>query len=482
MTERKQYTENKLASFAELLVKRLEEMKADGWQKGWMSGKSFALPQNWNGRPYGGINSFFLFIHSEMNSYKLPVYITFKQLEAINKSIFKDGKIPKERWDEAAHINKGAKSTNIIYFDVKFKYDNGKYVPDSVVKDLDLRRKTQSELENLGITSHALLKTFPVFNVDQTNVAKILPEKWNALLKKFEPPVIEDKTGMFESKALDRMLEKQEWLCPIKYTEISSQALYSHRYDNITIPKKAQFAIHDDPERRYTDGMEYYASLIHEMAHSTGAEKRLNRKMDSYAREELVAEMSAAVIGSSMGFDTKSTIKNNIEYLNSWIKSMHENPGIIRTIVSDVTKCCNMMLAEIDKQKLAIGEKPLLYFEEENAADDKRERGKEERKLVSIDIKTAKNGKETDNSFHIDGLAEGKYSMFKGYNNTFKLAISIQYGSSTLNLLPKSISAEDKRLFDKKELPINNLIRKYYSDEILSMGQATTVKNKSLSL
>ena len=477
MKGRNEYTENKLAAFAEMLVKRLEEMKSEGWKKGWMSASSNALPQNWNGRPYGGINSFFLFLHSQMNGHNMPVYITFKQLEAINKSIFKDGIIPKDKWDDAVHINKGAKSTLIIYFDVKFKYDNGKYVPENVVNDLELKKMNTAELEKLGITSHALLRTFPVFNIDQTNIAKILPEKYNALQKKYEPSVIEDKAGMFESKALDRMLEKQEWLCPINYTGLSNSAVYRPSTDSITIPRKAQFAIHDDPKNRYLDGMEYYSSLIHEMAHSTGAESRLNRKMDNYAREELVAEMSAAVIGSSMGFDTQSTIKNNIEYLNSWIKDMKENPGIIRTIVGDVTKCCNMMLAEIDKQKLAINEKPLLHFEEEKNTLDKREaEGNEKKVLVSIDLQEKKKAQESDNSFQLDGLDKGKFCVYRGYNNTFKLALSIN-GEA---LLPKTISAEDKKLIDNKTVPIEKIILKYYDKEdFMSVG---TTRNKSLSL
>ena len=71
------------------------------------------------------------------------------------------------------------------------------------------------------------------------------------------------------------------------------------------------------------DGEEYYSSLIHEMAHSTGHESRLNRLSpdgkfggDEYAKEELVAELTAAMVGSALGFDSRIR-DNNTAYLKS---------------------------------------------------------------------------------------------------------------------------------------------------------------------
>ena len=52
---------------------------------------------------------------------------------------------------------------------------------------------------------------------------------------------------------------------------------YNKSKDVIIVPRKDQFNISDTPEESYKDGEEYYSSLIHEMAHSTGHESRLNR-------------------------------------------------------------------------------------------------------------------------------------------------------------------------------------------------------------
>ena len=67
------------------------------------------------------------------------------------------------------------------------------------------------------------------------------------------------------------------------------------------------------------------------MAHSTGAAKRLNRNLEGrfgdskYAKEELVAELSAAMVGNTMGFDRRIE-DNNIAYIDSWLRTLREEP------------------------------------------------------------------------------------------------------------------------------------------------------------
>lgn len=386
---RSEKSDKVMAEFAEKLIHRLETMKSEGWQKGWISTQSHGLPQNINGRPYGGMNSFFLFLHTAENNYRTPVYVTFNQLKDINKQIFKGEMvgdfIPKGKWDESAHLLKGAQAEKIIFWDIRYRYENnenngkGRNIPEAKANELNLKHKSKEELKDMGIESYAVLNWHPVFNIDQTTIKDVLPKKYEEIIRRFEPPVMKDDTGMYKSPAIDRMLEKQEWQCPIKYDKPSSEAFYSPLSDSITVPMKAQFAIHEDKDGKYHDGMEYYSTLIHEMAHSTGHPDRLNRTKDSYGREELVAEMTATVIGSSMGFDTKSVIKNNEEYLSGWIDQLKEKPEFIRTIIGDVSKATNAIISEIDRQNIALGLKPLLGREEEKKP--------EEKKAVTVDLK-----------------------------------------------------------------------------------------------
>lgn len=458
-----EFTDKVMAQFAESLINRLETMQSEGWKQGWISAKFNGLPQNWNGRAYSGSNSFFLFLHSAMNNFKAPVYVTAKQLEEINKQKFNSPFVPKGKWDEAAHLLKGAKHTNIIFWDISYRYaDTRKKVPEQVVKDLGLKDKAKEELEKLGMERSAVLRTYFVFNIEQTNLKDIMPQKYESVMKKFELPVLSDESGMYQSKAIDRMLQRQEWVCPIKYDEFSSSAYYRPSADHIVVPTKPQFAIHDDKEGRYNDGMEYYSTIIHEMAHSTGHPSRLNRKKDSYDREELVAEMTASVIGSSMGFDTKSAvIKNNEEYIKGWLENLKEKPQFIRSIISDVTKASNMIIAEIDKQKLALGEKPLLSMGD----SPENEPAKNQQEKVKAD-NVLENGSVVD-----------KYFFFDASHDSIKLCIAVD-GTA---LHPKIINMQDKRDLESGKLSLAKLSEKYFSEEIRNL-QGETQKSKSHSM
>ncbi len=101
-------------------------------------------------------------------------------------------------------------------------------------------------------------------------------------------------------------------------------AFYSPAQDIVVLPMKEQFNIGNTPEEIYRGGMEFYSTMLHEMSHSTMTPERLNREMGGrfgdpkYAKEELVAELTAAMISHSMGFDMKVT-DNSAAYLDSWI-------------------------------------------------------------------------------------------------------------------------------------------------------------------
>ena len=259
---------------------------------------------------------------------------------------------------ENARINKGAEAMPVIYWDVSIKDAGGRRVDRD-----DYRHMSKEEQDRCTVTP--FMKAYHVFNMDQTNLEEVNKEKYDKVVDKFKAPEMRDADGMYVNKALDRLFEKQEWVCPIQYDKVSSGAYYSPSRDIIVVPKKEQFNIGKDKDEIYKDGMEYYSSALHEMAHSTGTEKRLNRvKGDKfgdpkYAKEELVAELTAANTGYSLGFD-KRILDNNAAYLDGWISVLKENPKFIVSVMADVNKASNMILESVDKQRIALGEKPIL--------------------------------------------------------------------------------------------------------------------------
>jgi len=329
--------------FAEMMIARMEQMKASDWKKGWIGGTSgFAgLPQNVGDRNYSGSNSFFLQLQTAAQGYRLPVYLTFKQAHNLK-----------------AHVLKGEKAFPVVYWDVLVKDKNGHKVSSD-------EYKAMSKEEKKGMDVIPFFKAFPVYNIDQTNLAEVQPERVQKLMEKFKVPELRDKEGMYAHAALDRMIETQGWLCPIQANKREDGAYYSPTRDIVVLPMKEQFNIGNTLEEIYRGGMEFYSTMLHEMTHSTMTPERLNREMGGrfgdpkYAKEELVAELTAAMISHSMGFDSKVT-DNSAAYLDSWIGVLKQEPKFIVSIMADVNKASDLILDQVDKQRLALNEQPYL--------------------------------------------------------------------------------------------------------------------------
>lgn len=332
-----------LDRFAEMMIERMEQMKSSDWKQGWIGGANgFAgLPQNVGGRNYSGSNSFFLQLQTAAKGYQLPVYLTFKQAHNLK-----------------AHVLKGEKAFPVVYWDVMVKDKDGKKISSDEYKAM-----TKEERKNLDVIP--FIKAFPVYNVDQTNLREVQPERVQNLIDKFKVPELRDTQGMYAHQALDRMIQQQSWLCPIQADKRENGAYYSPSRDIVVLPMKAQFNTGISPEEVYRDGMEFYSTMLHEMTHSTMTPERLNCEMGGkfgdpkYAKEELVAELTAAMISHSMGFDSKIT-DNSAAYLDSWISVLKKEPKFIVSIMADVNKASDLILDHVDKQRLALGEQPYL--------------------------------------------------------------------------------------------------------------------------
>ena len=364
--------DNALQKFSDMLIARMEQMKESKWKKGWTDGRTaqFGLPQNLVGRPYTGSNAFLCQIHTTMEHYRMPVYLTIKQIR-----------------DAGAMIKKGEHSIPIFKWDLRIKDKDGKKLSES-----DYRNMTKEEQAECTVRPY--LKVYNEWNIDQTNLEEVNKEKYNTILKRFESEPIKDEVGMYKNEAFDNLLKEQSWVCPIEYEKFNESAFYSPKRDQIVVPSKKQFNISNTPEDVFKDGMEFYGTTIHEMAHSTGHESRLGRDgivkidqfgSDQYAKEELVAELTSALIGNAMGFDSRIR-ENNIAYLQNWIGSLKKDPKFLKSVMSDVNKSSKMVLEHIDEQRRKLGEKALL----DGSLDGEEEKNKNEQQLEELKEEDAK--------------------------------------------------------------------------------------------
>ena len=424
-----------LDRFAEMMIERMEQMKSSDWKQGWIGGANgFAgLPQNVGGRNYSGSNSLFLQLQTAAKGYQLPVYLTFKQAHNLK-----------------AHVLKGEKAFPVVYWDMMVKDKDGKKISSDEYKSM-----TKEERKNLDVIP--FIKAFPVYNIDQTNLRKVQPERVQKLIDKFKVPELRDTQGMYAHQALDRMIQQQSWLCPIQADKRENGAYYSPSRDIVVLPMKAQFNTGNSPEEIYRDGMEFYSTMLHEMTHSTMTPERLNREMGGkfgdpkYAKEELVAELTAAMISHSMGFDSKIT-DNSAAYLDSWIGVLKKEPKFIVSIMADVNKASDLILDHVDKQRLALGEQPYLAKNDPWQPLDPNE---------EIPFKNAA----------IIKNRAGDYMLRASYDGVDLGIKPIE--QSTARTYFQLTDIKDKQSF------LNMTARKHYQSEIANIGKSVS---KSLSL
>ena len=352
--ERSNKSADNLQKFAEMMSNIIIKAKSKNWTQGWLGvkGTILGLPQNITGRTYSGGNSFFLMADTSEKGYNTPVYMTFKQAK-----------------DRNLHVNAGEKSVPIFKWGLSIKDEKGKTVSEE-----DYNAMSKEERDKFSVRPYP--KVYHVFNIDQTNLSEVNKKKYDAIVARFKAPdeEVKDSKGMYINDALDRMFKEKAWHCDIRYDKPSSRAFYVPSQDFIVLPMKEQFNIGKTAKEVYRDGMEYYSTALHEMGHSTGHASRLNRQFgakrtEGYAHEELIAEMTAALVGSTMGFD-KKILENNANYLKGWLENLKRNPESITTIMSDVGKASDMIIEKIDEQRVALGQTSLKEGNLEGLTED----------------------------------------------------------------------------------------------------------------
>lgn len=125
----------------------------------------------------------------------------------------------------------------------------------------------------------------------------------------------------------------------------SDKAYYTESADKVVLPELKQF----------TKKEEYYSTLFHELIHSTGAKKRLNRdSLRNYhsginptrPQEELIAELGAALLCGECGINSKGSEKNSAAYLQSWLAALKNDKKYIFTALAAARKAIDHIKGE----------------------------------------------------------------------------------------------------------------------------------------
>ena len=268
----------------ELVTQRILEQLEKGvipWRKPW---KGNAAINYITRRAYRGINILLLPLPGE--------YMSFKQAKELGGNV---------RGGEKGHI--------ICFY-----------------KLLEVTDKESGEVKQIPF-----LKYSTVFHLSQIDGigTKIVPINID---EKIQP--LEQAQNIF-----DRYIE---WSgVSVKHLGGSNRAFYTPEKDEITLPLIEQFM----------NANEYAGTVFHEAVHSSGHKSRLNRSVGvaafgskTYSREELIAEISSAMLMNECGAELPETFENSASYINSWMKKLKEDSTAILKASSAAQKATDMIL------------------------------------------------------------------------------------------------------------------------------------------
>lgn len=270
------------------------ETVGSNWTKAWATIAHHKNAQT--GRLYSGVNAMLLALIALVEDYDTPLWLTWSQMKAL-------GGHPKADQWEKSYIVMWARPDSYV---VKDK--NGKIVLD------DNGDPKERKYWRRGIHK--------VWNVSQTTLKK-------SAYSKYLPKVRENATNQEIDTWIDNVIAGNG--CCEYTAKTTNTACYVPSTDKITVPCVGQ----------YEETGEYYSTLFHEIGHSTGHKSRLGRGLDSrkgtpgYAQEELVAELTAAILCSEFGVTGHV---RHAQYLNHWLGHCKKDSTILTKAAAQAKK------------------------------------------------------------------------------------------------------------------------------------------------
>ncbi|MEX1023200.1 MAG: zincin-like metallopeptidase domain-containing protein [Dehalococcoidia bacterium] len=226
-----------------------------------------------SGRSYRGINLLLLGLTALEGGFDDPRWLTYRQAQA-----------------KGGHVRRGERGTQIVLW---------KWIDRS---DADTGETQQH---------YPLLRLFTVFNITQCDDVAL--------------PAYDEGGSQDPLAEADAIVAGYAGGPPVVHD--ADSAYYIPSRDEVHLP----------PRESFRDVQGYYATLFHELAHSTGHQSRLNREgyqsaarfgSEMYSREELVAEFTAAFLGQEAGTDP-SRVEQSVAYIASWLKALRDDRRLV---------------------------------------------------------------------------------------------------------------------------------------------------------
>jgi len=262
------------------------------WFKPWNAEHAagrITRPLRSNGIPYRGINVLMLWSEAMTKGFSAPIWLTFKQALELD-----------------AHVKKGEKGSLVVYASTVTRTET----------DADSGEESERDIP--------FMKGYTVFNVEQVEG---LPAQYYA---RAEP-------RLDTMQRIDRA-EKFFAATGVNIQHGGNRAFYSVAHDRVQMP----------PFETFRDAEAYYATLAHEVTHSSGAKHRLDRDLsgrfgaESYAVEELIAELGSAFLSADLDL-TPEVRADHASYIASWVKVLKDDKRAIFTAAAHAQRAADYL-------------------------------------------------------------------------------------------------------------------------------------------
>lgn len=245
-------------------------------------------------KPYRGINILTTAISAMKNGFDSPFWLTFRQAKKLG-----------------GHVIKGSKGTPIYFWNW-------------------IEKEVENEDGEIEIKKAAFLKQYTAFNAEQIAGIDFGVDA---------APRTEVETIEAAEAILAGMKEKPE-------IEIKGlQPCYIPAMDMIRMPKQEDFK----------SDAQYYKTIFHEIGHWTGHESRLRRpgivnvdrgNREQYAREELVAEMTAAFLAADAGIPEVAGIQESASYIDMYLELVRSDKKALVMAAAQAQKAADFILGD----------------------------------------------------------------------------------------------------------------------------------------
>ena len=292
---------------AEILVNTIQNTNLPEWQRGYVFRKQYNPISETR---YSKANMIHLMAAALENGWTDPRWVTFPQMKAENQKYIDAG------LDPIYVLKKGSKGSLIEFHQECYKDpETGKTIPTNRSSDNTNSNDVSEESRN----TFWVHQYYKVFNAEQF-------EKFPPLERDMEDIVRVEQRNKF----IENIMENSE--APIHFDQVDK---------NYYIPSKDE--IHLVARENWKAPELLYSTALHEIGHSTGHPSRLHRNLrggkgsEAYAREELVAEFTSALLHGTYNLE-RAEQENNAAYIKGWSQQLLSDPNAFVYAIRDAEK------------------------------------------------------------------------------------------------------------------------------------------------